>query len=247
MIPCYNEAKRLRGQAILDFLEAHQESSVCFVDDGSSDGTLSLLEAIEKNHHEKILVVRLASNSGKAEAVRQGVLHAWQSRRFSFIGYWDADLSTPLGELEHILEAFARNPHCRLAMGSRVRRFGSSIERRLLRHVMGRVFSTVTSLILDLPVYDSQCGAKVFRSEVVEIVFGEIFLTDWLFDVEIIARLRNHFGRVAVLKAITEVPLTAWTDVGGSKLRAGHLIKVPIELLRIHARYNLKRPGLPKT
>ena len=191
---------------------------------------------------ERILVVRLSSNRRKAEAVRQGIRHVSESQRFPFVGYWDADLSTPLGELDHILNAFSLSPSCQLAMGARVKRLGARIERRTVRHVLGRIFSTVSSLILDLPFYDSQCGAKVFRSEVIEIAFGDRFVTDWLFDIEVIARLRNHFGRTAVLSLLTEVPLTAWNEVGGSKLRVGHLIKVPIELLRIHSRYNGTRP-----
>jgi len=170
--------------------------------------------------------------------VRQGVLHAASSRRFPFIGYWDADLSTPLRQLPAMLRAFDANPSCAVAMGSRVRRLGSNIRRSALRHYSGRAFSTLASIVLKLPVYDSQCGAKVVRADVVDVLFGDPFLTRWVFDVEILARLRNYLGRDSVLGAVTEVPLMEWAEVGGSKLRLVHVLKVPLELLRISVRYN---------
>ncbi len=237
VIPCFNEEKRLRGQHVLDFVGAHDGVSICFVDDGSSDGTLKTLEALEARDSRRILVRSLEKNGGKAEAVRQGVLHVSSSRPTAFIGYWDADLSTPLTELDHLLAAFEIDTKFRLAMGSRVKRLGSAIERNAARHYLGRVFSTLASHLLNLPVYDSQCGAKVFRAELTGVLFGEPFITKWLFDVELLARLRNHLGREAFLKAAIEVPLNAWCEVGGSKLRLTHMIKVPFELLAIRARY----------
>jgi hypothetical protein len=92
--------------------------------------------------------------------------------------------------------------------------------------------------VLDLPVYDSQCGAKLFRADLAEVLFGEPFVTSWLFDVELLARLRNAVGREAVLASVIEVPLGTWVDVKGSKLRAAHMVQVPIQFWKIHARYN---------
>lgn len=238
VVPCFNEEKRLRGQHILDFVAAHGHASVCFVDDGSADGTLKVLEDLRSKNPRQILVRGLNRNSGKAEAVRQGVLHVSASRPTAFVGYWDADLSTPLDELEHLLAAFDISPAYVLAMGSRVKRLGSEIDRNATRHYLGRVFSTLSSQLLDLPVYDSQCGAKVFRSDHAAVLFGEPFITTWLFDVELLARLRNHLGGEAFLKAVIEVPLNRWSEVGGSKLRLTHMIKVPYELLQIRSHYN---------
>lgn len=237
VVPCYNEERRLKGDEILDFLAAHSYASVCLVDDGSRDGTLKLLEALRARDSERVSVLTLARNGGKAEAVRHGVLHVSESRRFAFIGYWDADLSTPLHELEHLLAPFDVKAECGLSMGSRVKRLGSDIERNTTRHCLGRVFSTLSSLCLDLPVYDSQCGAKVFRAELAGVLFGEPFVTKWIFDVEILARLRNHLGRDGFLNSTVEVPLNAWRDVGGSKLRITYMVRAPCELLRIRSRY----------
>jgi glycosyltransferase involved in cell wall biosynthesis len=243
VIPCYNEAERLRGDLVLDFLEARDLASLCFVNDGSSDGTLKVLETLRMRGPERIMVLNLARNSGKAEAVRQGVAHAVALRRFAFIGYWDADLSTPLSELDGLLAAFDINPGCLLAMGSRIKRLGSDIERNAARHYLGRIFSTFASQVLRLPVYDSQCGAKVFRSELTGVLFGDRFITRWLFDVEMLARLRNHLGREALLEAAIEVPLTAWREMGGSKLRMTHIVRVPFELLKILSHYDSHLPS----
>jgi len=238
VIPCFNEEQRLRGDLIAGFLASRDGVRVCFVDDGSSDGTLKLLEGLRARQPDRMLVCHLERNSGKAEAVRQGILRLSASQPPSFIGYWDADLSTPLSELDRLLGALETGPEQRLAMGSRVKRLGSRVERNEMRHYLGRVFSTLASRLLDLPVYDSQCGAKVFRADVAAALFAEPFVTRWLFDIELLARLRNQIGREGVLRSVTEVPLLEWREVGGSKLRLAHMIRVPIELLRVRARYN---------
>jgi len=240
VIPCFNEEHRLRGEEILEFVHAHEHVTVCFVNDGSSDGTRAAIDGIRKRAAKAVLALNLTTNRGKAEAVRQGILYAASLNRFTLIGYWDADMSTPLSEMTGMLRVFDADPFCTLTMGARIRRLGSSIQRSPVRHVGGRVFATIASMLLNLPVYDSQCGAKILRVDVVEVRFREPFLTKWVFDVEILARLRNWIGRDALLAAVTEVPLKEWTEVGGSKLRFRSLTKVPLELLRIARHYNRK-------
>lgn len=71
-------------------------------------------------------------------------------------------------------------------------------------------------------------------------MFGEPFSTAWLFDVELLARLRNHLGRAELLKATVEVPLTAWSEVRGSRMNVAQMAAAPLGLLRIHLRYNLR-------
>lgn len=237
VVPCYDEEHRLRSDALLAFLASHSHVSLCLVNDGSRDGTLGVLEALKAREPGRISVVSLPRNEGKAEAVRQGVLQSAGTKRFDFIGYWDADLSTPLDEVALLLAPFDADPACMAALGSRIRRLGSSVERNAARHYFGRVFSTLASLALDVPVYDSQCGAKIFRAEIVPVLFGEPFLTRWVFDVEILARLRNHLGKAGLLAATVEVPLRTWTAVGGSKLRGSHMVRATLELARIRARY----------
>jgi glycosyltransferase involved in cell wall biosynthesis len=240
VVPCYNEEKRLPSDRLLAFLATRERVHLCLVNDGSSDGTAGVLEGVRALNPARVTVLNLTVNSGKAEAVRQGILHACAMRRFALIGYWDADLSTPLGQLDAILEAFDEFPACRFAMGSRVKRLGSNIDRLVIRHVLGRLFATCASAILQLPVYDSQCGSKVFRAELVDLLFGDRFKTRWSFDVELLARLRNALGREGALRAAVEVPLTVWIDVAGSKLGLVDMVRVPLELLKIHTSYNLR-------
>ena len=240
VVPCFNEAGRLRGRDFISFVDSHGDASVCFVDDGSSDGTYSVIERLQQARPSRILIRRLDRNAGKAEAVRFGALQVAALRQFQFIGYWDADLSTPLSEVEHLLAAFRDNPRCQLSMGSRVKRLGSHIDRRTARHIFGRLFAACATGILGLPVYDSQCGAKLFRAAAVDTMFGEPFLTRWLFDLEILVRLRNHVG-LAAMDTMMEVPLRAWQEVAGSKLRPREVLRVPLELLKIRARYNSTR------
>jgi dolichyl-phosphate beta-glucosyltransferase len=239
VVPCFNEAARLKSADFLAYLAADTRVSFCFVNDGSTDKTAAVLAELATSQPDRILTLSLAQNAGKAEAVRRGCLHAAGVRRFDFVGYWDADLATPLSELGPMLETLERFPSCQLVLGSRWRRLGSNITRRTARHALGRVFATAASLVLDLPVYDSQCGAKVFRSAVIDALFNEPFMTRWLFDVELLARLKNHSG-AAISKAVIEVPLTHWHDVGGSRLGPAEMLTVPVGLFRIHRHYRLR-------
>jgi dolichyl-phosphate beta-glucosyltransferase len=237
VIPCYNEEQRLPRAELIAFVDSHPGVSLCLVDDGSRDGTLRLLQAMQAQRPGRVLVLPVQPNGGKAEAVRAGVRYAAASGDWPYIGYWDADLSTPLSEMERLLDTLRTTTACRIAMGSRVKRLGSRIDRRIARHVLGRIFAACASLVLGLSVYDSQCGAKLFRRDTVDIFFGKPFLTRWLFDLEMLVRLRNA-GGTAAMDTACEVPLGRWTEVGGSKLRMREMLGVPIELLRIRGHYN---------
>jgi hypothetical protein len=113
---------------------------------------------------------------------------------------------------------------------------GRDIRRKAYRHYLGRVFATFASLILDAPVYDTQCGAKAFRrTPALEAALGQPFSARWAFDVELIGRLlAGAPGAPAIpLSAFVEVPLGAWHDVGGSTLRASSFPLLAVELVRI--------------
>lgn len=240
IVPCFNEEHRLRGADFLAFVADHPDTSVCFVDDGSRDGTVAVLERLQAQCPERILVHRMPTNSGKAEAVRGGVLHVAGAKRWPLIGYWDADLSTPLDEVDRLADVLRGNAECPLVLGSRIKRLGARIERRMSRHILGRIFATLASAILGFEVYDSQCGAKLFRAEMVPVLFSDPFLTKWLFDLEMLVRLRNTLGPSGI-EITREVPLRRWEEVGGSKLALGDMIAVPLELLKIRAHYNTRR------
>jgi hypothetical protein len=180
-------------------------------------------------------VLDLKKNGGKAEAIRQGVLSV-QEGQYDYIGYLDADLATPLEELPRLMEYTAKTPAPYFIMGSRIKLLGfSKIDRKLSRHYIGRIFATVVSNMLQLSVYDTQCGAKLIKSEIAKELFKKPFLSKWLFDVELLFRLKKL--RQDYKSRIYEVPLRRWQDVAGSKIKLSYYFKAPLDLLRINFKY----------
>ena len=240
VVPCYNEAHRLPVEEFGAFIRGHTDVGFVFVDDGSGDATGQRLEGIARGCPDRCSVFALPENVGKAEAVRRGIGQAFETGA-TYVGYWDADLSTPLGEIVAMREALAAAPNLEMVFGSRVRLLGRAIHRNAVRHYVGRVFATVVSLMLRMPVYDTQCGAKLLRaSPLVRELFAEPFVAKWIFDVEIIARLIKTLGPDGHLRAqemISEYPLHAWRDVAGSKLRMSDFARAAGDVARIRQRY----------
>jgi glycosyltransferase involved in cell wall biosynthesis len=238
VVPCYNEETRLDGAAFERFLHATPGACLCFVNDGSSDGTASVLAAMAARHPERVLAVNLRINAGKAEAVRHGMLRAHSWKRFGYVGYWDADLATPLDEAIAMHRLAVARPGVLIVLGLRLNRLGASVAVTPQRHYPGRLFATCASLVLRLPVYDTQCGAKLLHASVVPQLFGAPFASRWIFDVELLARLRNEIGRDAMRTAAVEMPLQTWRGISGSKMRLAAMLRAPFELLAIARRYN---------
>ena len=232
VIPCFDEADRLDVDGFLAFVRGWPQGRLLFVDDGSQDGTRAVLEKLVAQEPRGCALLALPRNHGKAEAVRQGMLSAFALQP-DLAGYWDADLATPLAVIPLFERMLAERPACDLVMGSRVRLLGRSIVRRPARHYLGRVFATAASLLLAIPVYDTQCGAKLLRvNPATRELFREPFRSRWIFDVEILLRQATAARRSGVdPEAKTyEVPLETWRDVGGSKLRATDLARVLVDL-----------------
>ena len=230
VIPCYNEADRLQRQSFHCVADPRFDFRILFVNDGSTDETQRVLEEIRCAFPSGIDVLALASNSGKAEAVRLGMLQAMDAGAQA-AGFWDADLSTPLEAVPDFQATLALHPHIVGVLGSRIQLLGRQVKRKASRHYIGRVFATAASLTLKTPVYDTQCGAKLFRtSAALRHVFAAPFTTRWIFDVELLLRLR----RSAVLtEVLYEYPLREWTDVPGSKVRVRDGLRAGLDLLRL--------------
>jgi glycosyltransferase involved in cell wall biosynthesis len=238
VIPCYNEEHRLPVEELRRYTSDIARVEFLFVNDGSRDETLRLLESLRDTDPARFSVLNLERNRGKAEAVRLGILAALE-RKPEFVGFWDADLATPLSELRDFLDVFASRPEIEMVFAARVRLLGRSISRKPSRHYFGRVGATLISSSLGLAVYDTQCGAKLFRaSEPMREIFREPFLSRWIFDVEIIARFVRQRGRDAAAKAIYELPIQAWHDVKGSKVKSTDFIRALRDLWKIHRAYN---------
>ena len=243
IVPCFNEAARLQQKKFLDFRLENCDLRFLFVNDGSSDETQSVLDAMSAQGLDRIESLRLKHNVGKAEAVRQGMLHGLKANP-DFIGFLDADLATSLEELPRFFEVMEANPTIKLVMGSRIRLLGRTIERNAARHYIGRVFATFASMALGMSVYDTQCGAKLFRrTPETTSLFAQKFISRWVFDVEILARLAasNCELGFAAEFGIIELPLMEWRDVHGSKVKISDGIRAYADIVRIGLRYRRNR------
>lgn len=238
VVPCYDEERRLDVAAFRAFLANARDVVLLFVDDGSKDDTYGVLSRLAAEFPAHARVLRLPENRGKAEAVRQGLLAALRDEP-RFVGYWDADLATPLEVITDFQKTLA-DPQLEIVLGARVALLGRHIERRAVRHYLGRIFATAASLTLNVPVYDTQCGAKLLRvTPRTRALLERPFVSRWIFDVELIARYLSSGGK---LGGIYEYALARWTDVGDSKLRAFDFVRASGEMLRIYREYPLGQP-----
>lgn len=240
VVPCYNEEKRLPVSVFKEFIEAHDQFYFIFVNDGSRDHTEKVLRDLCAVRSDRSECFSLEVNSGKAEAVRRGVKRAIELG-CPAVCYWDADLATPLPVLLDFEKEFAEKDGLDIILGARVKLLGRDIQRKALRHYLGRVFATTAALVLKLAVYDTQCGAKIFRlNERTAGIFDAPFKSRWIFDVELLARYLQK-GRASAQndfkERISEWPLPVWRDVDGSKVKPGDFFVAFGDLVKIAAAY----------
>ena len=229
IVPCYNESKRMNFQGFKDWESSHEEVTFFFVNDGSTDDTLKNL----KNYFQESQVIDLGQNYGKAEAVRMGMNIVHKEGKYNFIGFLDADLATPLSQLPLFIEQTKQQK--KIIIGSRILRLGGDIKRKWYRHYLGRIFATAASTLLNLPVYDTQCGAKLFDSQTLKNTLDDPFISKWIFDVELFFRMKKQ--KSLTVGDYIEIPLTYWEDVGGTRLKVTDFLKAPFELLQLYRRY----------
>jgi dolichyl-phosphate beta-glucosyltransferase len=225
VVPCYNEERRLARDAFVSFAN-RADAELLFVDDGSSDGTAAVIEGMAENAAGHIDALLLPANVGKGGAVQAGLRQAIAGGA-DVVGYLDADLSTPLEELERLIDVRAATD-VDVVLGSRVGLVGYDVRRSATRHYLGRVFATAASLLLRLQIYDTQCGAKLFRvGGPLEQALAAPLRTRWVFDLELLMRLRQADPQIRLL----EVPLRRWHAVGGSKLTVRQMVLATRDLL----------------
>ena len=236
IIPCYNEAKRLDVQAFINFINTNHQYHLCFVNDGSKDNTLEVLEAIQKKATNKVSIVDVKKNAGKAAAVRSGARYLYNRQDIDYIGFIDADLSTDFTDFKKLVDTLHHNENLAIVYGSRGKGCGN-VERNVFRNLFSKLVKMIVFLILGLPIEDTQCGAKVFRREIIPVAYNTRFLTRWLFDVEIFIRLKKHFGKATIMDRVYEQPLERWVHVDDSKLGFKDAIQIPYMLLNIWFSY----------
>ncbi|MBN2745333.1 MAG: glycosyltransferase [Bacteroidales bacterium] len=236
IIPVYNEEFRWMASDFTQHLQAHPNHTLLFVNDCSTDNTEIKIKELQQKFPEQVKSISLNKNQGKAEAVRIGFMEAFKSD-YQVVGFLDADLATPLSEVDSLVEKLSDNPKYFMVFGSRIKLLNLDLQRNLKRHYLGRIFATYVSLLFDWQIYDTQCGAKFFtNNEKTNSIFSRPFISKWFFDVEIFLRLQQISGRPLEQIAL-ESPLNQWIERGKSKLKFSDFFSAPFQLLRIKSAY----------
>lgn len=231
IIPCYNEEKRLKISS-LSYLIENTAIDIYLANDGSKDRTLAVINEFASQNPTRCFVLDFEKNEGKANTIFKSVNLLLEKNKYDFIGYFDADFSTPESEIKRLLSEIKSNETSFL-FGSRILLLNSGIKRKYHRHIIGRVIITLINLKFKLGIYDTQCGAKIFSSSILQQVFEKPFKTSWLFDVEIFIRLKKK----NLLSKGREIPVYNWKDVDGSKLGWKTAFKILKELFLLNKNY----------
>ena len=238
VIPCYNEANRLDFKSFSHFINTNPDYQLCFVNDGSKDETLDQLLSFKNNMGNRVLVHNMPQNGGKAEAVRQGVNLMNENSQIENIGFLDADLATGFDDYKRLVEKL-NSADLQMVFGSRKANNGIKLKRTGFRKFASLVISLIISVITRMNIKDTQCGAKVFKRNIVPRLFNKQFHSRWLFDVEIFIRIKDYFGAQSVMKQVYELGLLSWNEIEGSKITFRDSLKFPITLLEIAYTYNV--------
>jgi len=228
IVPVFNEILRWNSLYWSQLQEAGIQ--IFFIDDASEDGTLNLIESLPG-----AIVLTLPKNVGKAEAVRIGMYEASSPRyNFDCIGFLDADCAFNSSEVQEIIG----NASTLFSLGyesiwsSRVKLLGRNIERSPIRHLIGRVISSIFARSYSQFPYDSQCGFKIYSfSESLHESLNYKSKTRWFFELE---HLSNFYIRTGRTLTVWEQPISHWKDVPGSKLYSVKTIHILRELLFIY-------------
>ncbi len=231
VVPAYNEYDRFPSKEFKSFLENYPDACLCLVNDASTDQTENLFNKLFEEFPQQIILLSNLKNSGKAASVQKGVMHCFEKEIAHAIAYLDADLATSLEECYSYLDYLREKD---FVFASRILKVGSVVDRRFSRFLIGRILATAISNILDLKVYDTQCGCKVFRSNLSPLLFKEAFISKWLFDVELFSRLLNHYGSEEAIRRMEEVPVKRWVDRGASKVKLSYFFRLWYDLYLIH-------------
>ena len=231
IIPCYNEELRLDFDKVTTFLQ-QSNISVYFANDGSTDKTAELALEFIKHNSSNCFLINYKKNVGKANVIYKSIQTISGYNKYDAVAYFDADFSTPASEMTRLINEQEKT-NADFVLASRVLLLNSGIKRKKLRHYIGRFILTFINIKFDLAIYDTQCGAKVFSKRVIPIAFSKPFFTSWLFDVEILIRLKQQ----NLIKNGKEITITNWKDVEGSKLSWKSGFKILRELYLIYTKY----------
>jgi dolichyl-phosphate beta-glucosyltransferase len=234
VIPAFNEERRLGPSldAMRAFLKRQRiQAEVLVVDDGSSDGTAALVQKRSRDF-AGLRLVSQPRNLGKGAAVKAGVL----ASRADLILFSDADLSTPLEELQPLRAAIQAGAD--IAIGSRaLDRTRIAVRQPLYREAAGRLFNRLVQLLSVPGISDTQCGFKLFKASAAKRLFARQQVPRFGFDVEVLFLARLAGYRIA------ELPVR-WVNSPETKVRPiqdggrAFLDLALIRLYQLQGRYN---------
>ena len=214
-IPCYRESARL-PRSLPELCRAMDDLgavSVQVVDDGSgpeeAEKTSALVEGLRRQHPCLLPLMALPENHGKGGAIRM----SWRAHQGQdWLGFVDADGSCAAAEVVRLVRlARAETPPATALFASRLKILGRQVERSWKRHILGRVYATVVSELLRIPVYDSQCGLKLLPRAAWDRIAPHLRVDGFAFDVELLCALLDTGCPVH------EIPVS-WSDTPGSKI-----------------------------
>lgn len=236
VIPSYNESLRIGStlSAIRDYAERHlADWEIIVVDDGSSDGTADVARATIPDS-SRLMVVSNPGNRGKGFSTKNGCAHA----RFPYVLMSDADLSTPIEELEKL--AVHAAPDAVVIASRGMTESNLEVRQPFYREMMGRVFNLMVRLFVIGGISDTQCGFKLFGQEVVHNLMPLLQTDRFAFDVEILARARQMGYR------IHEVPVR-WRNDDRTRVSAlSDSASMFLDMLAVRRMVN-RSPGKPKS
>lgn len=231
VVPAYNETQRIVPtlNSILAYAARHHDAfEVLVVDDGSRDGTADLVaKRFGADPHLRVLAY--TPNRGKGHAVRHGLRHA----RGEWVLFSDADLSTPIEQLEPMLAAAERGAD--IVIASRALGDAEIRERQpFYREAGGKLFNRLVRLLVLPDLHDTQCGFKLFRRSAIEPILDDLRIDGFAFDVEILALARAAGARIVEIA-------TVWTNSPSSRVRMSAATRAYADLLGIRRRARARR------
>lgn len=211
VVPCFRESARI-GSFLPDLcreMTALGAVRVLVVEDGSDAGEAERMQRIVDNLRAEFSCLlplkSLPENLGKGGAVYAG----WREHGGAeWLAFVDADGACPVAEVARLVGMTNARP---ALFASRIKMLGRRVDRLLKRHLLGRVYATLVSEMLDVPVYDSQCGLKLVPRSAFERIADRLEVTGFAFDVELMVALLDTGC------AIHEVPID-WHEVPGGKV-----------------------------
>ena len=234
-IPCYNEEKRIKLDSFLKFIKENDyKIDFYFINDGSDDETNTLITntlLVLQN----VFLITLYENHGKGNALRAGILQNVK-KPYKYIGFIDADLDIPLNQVLRLFDILEKNSTATIAISYRSFLQENGIfNLRCLASIVVK-FTANQLLSFKPPLKDTQCGCKLFKSEIASKLFEEKFISEWLFDIELFFRLKINQGLEA-RDTISEVAVLNLQKSKMSKIKTIQGLKIIKQFYRIYEYY----------